>query len=1494
MFLRFCAKLNCTKADRDDEQPPPRTQSRVINKVDSDVCSTRGARADDPQNESLRETVSPQRENLWEVAGERLDEECREALGLKTASPVANAIEDVIKITEKKYREYKEGGLKIRKRDGGQINFRDSAKNIILYALQAQDLIKTLVAFDPTGHASSAWSVVSIGLTIIKNEIERRDDVFEAAEYLSRILSYYAIVDNHYRERKVASDRGLEDVLVEVYMAVLQYAAEVKKAQNESDTARVLKSITALVQQPLKDLKETVEKKEQAVQKWKDLTADLDHSKQAEHMLDGIDDAVERLKNIQSYNRGLQDREILDWLSMASYSDAQNNNEKHRAPDTGNWFLDLPEYKEWKTTPGKICWLYGAVGCGKSVLCSTVIQDIQEFCMSDPSRSFAYWYFQFSNDETQKVCNMIRSILRQFTPRTLPASMIKLWEEHRHRGSMPQQQKLAEILDIVLETSQSEFFLILDALDECPAKNDERGSLLQFLEELLGKHRARIHILATSRPEPDIRARLEQYQLVNLETRLGEDVETFVRDQVAHGRLCEWNESVKKLTLEKLLDIPERRFRWADLQIKRLEMSKTEAAFYKALDSIPVTLEDTYKDTLERLSPDDREAARTILIWLSFSAVPLDLKTVAAVVSFRFPEDVMTTCNTSLVTVNLSDDTVILAHFSVKEFLVRNEPEGQWYQFSALFAHAAIANKTIDCLLETTEILTKTTAVQKPLLIYAAKYWDRHLADLRDLHANCTGFHGKVDRLFTEHDVYFNWVRLVDFNWDYVWDQTFEELEPPLYIASEKGLKPVEALLAKGANPMGSQLDISNNALVAAARRGHLEVLELLLNRIDEIPRGVTRHLLEWIKTAEADREKLAVILDLLWDKGALYGQSRASHRIMDERLLESAAGNIRSAHILIDVLLDRKEKMGVKVTEKLLTDVLLNGYCGNEIVHLVLKICDADIKLTPSLMKALLSAPHTDAAMAVLKRRVNDIMLDEGCIGAFAQGKKEAMELLLQERGQDIQVTQSVLITAARFTHDPQTVRLLLNRREPGTEINKGVLLAAAKNTSKGTDIMNMLLDECGQDTIIDEEVIQEIAYNEYGSLGMMKLLLCRQQAGFMVSEQTLSNAAKCQDREMLELLVNNAGGSELPITGKTLRSVADNYVHGKALIEYLFDLRGHSLPVSEDVLVSVADVDKTSTVDCMLAFILERWPEIPASDQLLEAACRHPSAMGLLLDRRCDCLPIQTMIHKIATDRYNGGKVLEMLLDRRLVEVDEWLVETVAGNSYTLQVIYNRNPDFLVTPKIFVNAARDVDAMRILLDRQKNQVLSTEEVIKASLIGRGSANHRGSLDICHSEPPIEFSRVAFETTRELNLSAVWEAIWQDPEISPSALARAAGTLVQYFSIDVSETMLERLTSEGFEEFFLWSDYSVPGISGWFDDFIRLCMQHRIPLPTTETAFELIVERSTLNTIDIFLEDHPDIPITERHIQAAMRNQTEYMDKDALLSLLRSKSSLS
>jgi len=67
-----------------------------------DTTSTRDA------NPATSQKVA---DNLWEVAGKKLEEKHRLALDLENAPPITESIDDVIKTTEEKYREYKEGGV---------------------------------------------------------------------------------------------------------------------------------------------------------------------------------------------------------------------------------------------------------------------------------------------------------------------------------------------------------------------------------------------------------------------------------------------------------------------------------------------------------------------------------------------------------------------------------------------------------------------------------------------------------------------------------------------------------------------------------------------------------------------------------------------------------------------------------------------------------------------------------------------------------------------------------------------------------------------------------------------------------------------------------------------------------------------------------------------------------------------------------------------------------------------------------------------------------------------------------------------------------------------------------------------------------------------------------------------------------------------------------------------------------------------------------------
>lgn len=289
----------------------------------------------------------------------------------------------------------------------------------------------------------------------------------------------------------------------------------------------------------------------------------------------------------------MEEKEQLNWLSMAPYWRRQAALQDKRTVDTGIWFLDSEEYNRWKANPGDILWLQGIsksfnvslrspmslIICNSglweicSLVChssfynrmiltsasSTVIRDLEGICRLDPSKVFAYWYFEFGVNATQSVDALSRSLIRQLSWSPLASSITDLWKRNYHRGSQPDSEAILAVLDDVLSKISSQVYLVFDALDECPENESskERGSFLALLVGLLERHPSKVHILATSRPEEDIGQALEKFSKVDLEDCLADDVKRFVTASISQ-HLDKWDEEIKKLILDTLLSFRER------------------------------------------------------------------------------------------------------------------------------------------------------------------------------------------------------------------------------------------------------------------------------------------------------------------------------------------------------------------------------------------------------------------------------------------------------------------------------------------------------------------------------------------------------------------------------------------------------------------------------------------------------------------------------------------------------------------------------------------------------------------------------------------------------------------------------------------------------------------------------------------------------------------------------------------------------------------------
>ncbi|KAH9983786.1 hypothetical protein BJV74DRAFT_988860, partial [Russula compacta] len=80
---------------------------------------------------------------------------------------------------------------------------------------------------------------------------------------------------------------------------------------------------------------------------------------------------------------------------------------------TATWFFRGSIFNQWKST-GSLLWIYGKPGSGKSVLCSSIIEDISGMCETGQVL-MSYFYFDFRDANKQSWNDLLSSLLTQLS-----------------------------------------------------------------------------------------------------------------------------------------------------------------------------------------------------------------------------------------------------------------------------------------------------------------------------------------------------------------------------------------------------------------------------------------------------------------------------------------------------------------------------------------------------------------------------------------------------------------------------------------------------------------------------------------------------------------------------------------------------------------------------------------------------------------------------------------------------------------------------------------------------------------------------------------------------------------------------------------------------------------------------------------------------------------------------------------------------------------------
>ena len=205
----------------------------------------------------------------------------------------------------------------------------------------------------------------------------------------------------------------------------------------------------------------------------------------------------------------------------------------------------------WENRTEVPSFIYATCSCLLTSTSSTIIQHLTQECSTRPKDAVAYFYFDFNTAAKQEVSKCISSLVGQLCAQIgiIPSQIIKAYDRCNKGNSQPSLSDLIEMLIHVIEDFDN-VFIVIDALDECP-KDGERDQLLAAISDIKAISASNLHILVTSRREPDIEDAVLPLVSVPVIPLQGSYVNMDIQMHIAHQlatdpKLKKWSIEIKE------------------------------------------------------------------------------------------------------------------------------------------------------------------------------------------------------------------------------------------------------------------------------------------------------------------------------------------------------------------------------------------------------------------------------------------------------------------------------------------------------------------------------------------------------------------------------------------------------------------------------------------------------------------------------------------------------------------------------------------------------------------------------------------------------------------------------------------------------------------------------------------------------------------------------------------------------------------------------------
>ncbi|KAN0140110.1 hypothetical protein V8E53_002006 [Lactarius tabidus] len=424
--------------------------------------------------------------------------------------------------------------------------------------------INVLYAFSATlgggvGLVFSPAQVIFAGIGVLLSaakDVEASQDAL--ADLFGSIENFFKRLESY---TAVRPTDAMTDISVKIMVEVLSIFAIATKEMKQSRAKKYLKKLIGK-----KEIGDALKRLDKLTQEEARMAAAenlrlsqiiLNDGKETKQVVQHLASSVDDIKWNQSR------KSLREWVVPPNPSTNHNIACDLHHGETAQWFFQGSMFGEWKLT-GSLLWVYGKPGSGKTVLCSSIIQNIVAQKEAGLA-SIAYFYFDFRDLDKQHIRNLLPSLLIQLSAHSDPCRDIlsRLYLEHDNGEQKPRVGVMIQCLrDMLTISDKRPSYIILDALDECPNSSgipSPREHVLSLVKGLVDLHLPHLHLCVTSRPEFDIRATLAPLALhsVSLHEESGQKkaIVDYVNSVVfsdSETMMKKWREQDKKMVVESL------------------------------------------------------------------------------------------------------------------------------------------------------------------------------------------------------------------------------------------------------------------------------------------------------------------------------------------------------------------------------------------------------------------------------------------------------------------------------------------------------------------------------------------------------------------------------------------------------------------------------------------------------------------------------------------------------------------------------------------------------------------------------------------------------------------------------------------------------------------------------------------------------------------------------------------------------------------------------